>query len=170
MLEIFKILSFTWKNRATRESLVTPIMHLVSIHPLRASGRPPQHSPVSWNSQPKLRESCSAVPSRAVWCMSFFGMQPTLTHVPPRPAGRANAEETSGQARESHAPGCPPVSGRAGVHRDSPQVIPLGVGTTKSSTITFFPSKAASCGAQPHPLYYPPGTIDVLLSMSMCST
>lgn len=42
-------------------------------------------SPVSSNSQPNLRASWIAVRSRAVWCISFFGMQPTLTQVPPRP-------------------------------------------------------------------------------------
>lgn len=35
--------------------------------------------------QPYLCASLTAVPSRAAWCMSFFGMQPTLTQVPPRP-------------------------------------------------------------------------------------
>lgn len=35
--------------------------------------------------QPYLCASFTAVPSRAAWCMSFFGMQPTLTQVPPRP-------------------------------------------------------------------------------------
>ena len=25
------------------------------------------------------------LPSNAAWCMSFFGIHPTLTHVPPRP-------------------------------------------------------------------------------------
>lgn len=42
-------------------------------------------SPVSSNSQPNLRASWIAERSRAVWCISFFGMQPTLTQVPPRP-------------------------------------------------------------------------------------
>lgn len=42
-------------------------------------------SPVSSNSQPNLRASWIAVLSKAVWCISFLGIQPTFTHVPPRP-------------------------------------------------------------------------------------
>lgn len=45
-------------------------------------------SPWSENSQPNLRASSKAVPSRAVWCISFLGIQPTFTHVPPRPRKR----------------------------------------------------------------------------------
>lgn len=35
--------------------------------------------------QPNLIESSWYSPSRVAWCMSFLGMHPTLTHVPPRP-------------------------------------------------------------------------------------
>lgn len=56
------------------------------MSPLRdLLGRSPEPSPVSSNSQPNLRASCMAVDSKAVWCISFLGMQPTFTHVPPRP-------------------------------------------------------------------------------------
>lgn len=44
-----------------------------------------QFSPASLNSQPNLRASSRAVRSRAVWCINFLGIQPTFTHVPPRP-------------------------------------------------------------------------------------
>ena len=37
-------------------------------------------------SQPKAAASAfMPSPSSDAWCISFFGMQPTLTHVPPRP-------------------------------------------------------------------------------------
>ena len=35
--------------------------------------------------QPNFWASSMASPSSAAWCISFLGMQPTLTHVPPRP-------------------------------------------------------------------------------------
>lgn len=54
-------------------------------------GRFCERSPVSSNSQPNLRASCTAVPSKAVWCISFLGMQPTFTHVPPRPNHQTRA-------------------------------------------------------------------------------
>ena len=58
---------------------------------------------------PKLLASLTASPSSAAWCISFLGMQPTLTQVPP-----------------------------------SPQLLPAGLGFTKSHTATFLPSMAAS--------------------------
>lgn len=42
-------------------------------------------SPDSSNSQPNFRASWIAVANKAVWCISFFGIQPTFTQVPPRP-------------------------------------------------------------------------------------
>ena len=36
-------------------------------------------------SQPKADASRMPSPSKDAWCMSFFGMHPTLTHVPPSP-------------------------------------------------------------------------------------
>lgn len=41
--------------------------------------------PSSVNCHPNLRESCKACPSKAAWCINFLGIQPTFTHVPPRP-------------------------------------------------------------------------------------
>lgn len=41
--------------------------------------------PSSVNCHPYLRESCKACPSKAAWCINFLGIQPTFTHVPPRP-------------------------------------------------------------------------------------
>lgn len=29
--------------------------------------------------------TCTASPSKAAWCINFLGIQPTFTHVPPRP-------------------------------------------------------------------------------------
>lgn len=56
------------------------------MSPLRdLRGRFCECSPFSSNCQPNFGASCKAVPSSAVWCISFFGMQPTFTHVPPRP-------------------------------------------------------------------------------------
>lgn len=57
----------------------------MTFYPCDVPGGKLDPSPVSSNSQPNLRASWIAVRSRAVWCISFFGMQPTLTHVPPRP-------------------------------------------------------------------------------------
>lgn len=37
--------------------------------------------------QPKLTASLKPSRCSAAWCISFFGMQPTLTHVPPKPLG-----------------------------------------------------------------------------------
>lgn len=63
------------------------------MSPLRdLLGRWPEPSPVSSNSQPNLRASCMAVDSKAVWCISFLGMQPTFTHVPPRPDRHSRAQ------------------------------------------------------------------------------
>mmetsp|Transcript_41319 Transcript_41319/g.103307 ORF Transcript_41319/g.103307 Transcript_41319/m.103307 type:complete len:226 (-) Transcript_41319:203-880(-) len=58
---------------------------------------------------PKLLASSAYSPTRVAWCISFLGMHPTLTHVPPRP-----------------------------------QVVPWGVGVTKSQTATRAPRDAAS--------------------------
>ena len=49
-----------------------------------------RHPYQSWDTgslifQPYFLASFTAVPSSAAWCMSFLGMQPTFTHVPPRP-------------------------------------------------------------------------------------
>merc|ERR1719163_832430 len=41
--------------------------------------------PSGSTSQPYDTESFMPSPSSEAWCISFFGMQPTLTHVPPRP-------------------------------------------------------------------------------------
>lgn len=35
--------------------------------------------------QPYFCASFIAVPKRAAWCISFLGMHPTFTHVPPKP-------------------------------------------------------------------------------------
>ena len=39
----------------------------------------------SGTSQPYFRASCRDWPIIAEWCISFLGIQPTLTQVPPRP-------------------------------------------------------------------------------------
>jgi len=39
----------------------------------------------SGTSHPYILASRTARPSRADWCISFLGMQPTFTHVPPSP-------------------------------------------------------------------------------------
>ena len=39
----------------------------------------------SGTSQPKARASSTERPSSAAWCISFLGIHPTLTQVPPRP-------------------------------------------------------------------------------------
>ena len=39
------------------------------------------HISCRFNCQDTLIDS----PSKAAWCISFFGIHPTLTHVPPRP-------------------------------------------------------------------------------------
>mmetsp|Transcript_32290 Transcript_32290/g.63091 ORF Transcript_32290/g.63091 Transcript_32290/m.63091 type:complete len:209 (+) Transcript_32290:950-1576(+) len=65
--------------------------------------------PSPGNFHPKLLASSAYSPTRVAWCISFLGMHPTLTHVPPRP-----------------------------------QVVPEGVGVTKSQTATRAPSAAAS--------------------------
>lgn len=67
-------------------------------------------SPVSSNSQPNLRASSIAVRSRAVWCISFFGMQPTLTQVPPRPYHQGSDHVPAGKKElyskwRQHTPG-----------------------------------------------------------------
>lgn len=57
---------------------------------------PSVSSPDSSNSQPNLRASCMAVLSMAVWCISFLGMQPTFTQVPPRPDQARRAHRQHG--------------------------------------------------------------------------
>lgn len=105
-------------------------------------GRLCECSPLSSTCQPNLGASWRAVPSSAVWCISFLGMQPTFTHVPPRPRHQSR---TSSATRQ-HSFQFNSLSNR--VSLVSPQVVPLGVGTTKSSTMTFFPSEAASYSQQ----------------------
>ena len=41
--------------------------------------------PFSGSSQPNFLASLTDWPRRAAWCISFLGMHPTLTQVPPRP-------------------------------------------------------------------------------------
>lgn len=47
------------------------------------------------------------LPRRAAWCISFFGMQPTFTHVPPRPIQETNVMKISLQTQSlwKHSPG-----------------------------------------------------------------
>lgn len=100
-------------------------------------GRLCECSPLSSTCQPNLGASWRAVPSSAVWCISFLGMQPTFTHVPPRPRHRIRTSLTTSQHSNDTLP--------SRVTLVSPQVVPFGVGTTKSNTMTFFPREAASC-------------------------
>lgn len=74
----------SWKEK--RKTNILPLDGAVSLSTLRQSSTTYQ----SWltgpeSCQPYLCASFTAVPSRAAWCMSFLGMQPTLTQVPPRP-------------------------------------------------------------------------------------
>lgn len=56
---------------------------------LSLSGFSSPHSPFWLYSQPNFLESCKACPRRAAWCISFLGIQPTFTQVPPRPENKA---------------------------------------------------------------------------------
>lgn len=56
---------------------------------LSLSGFSSPHSPFWLYSQPNFLESCKACPRRAAWCISFLGIQPTFTQVPPRPEKKA---------------------------------------------------------------------------------
>lgn len=97
-----------------------PINH-VTLYFCDIPGHHIDPSPVSSNSQPNLRESWIAVRSRAVWCISFFGMQPTLTHVPPRPDD--HKEVTVNQQGKT-------LTAYSEWGGGIPQEVPLGVGTT----------------------------------------
>lgn len=115
-----------------RPGLTSPLRDLL--------GRLCECSPLSSTCQPNLGASWRAVPSSAVWCISFLGMQPTFTHVPPRPVHQIRASSgTSQRSNDMLSNRVTPVL---------PQVVPFGVGTTKSSTMTFFPKEAASCSEQ----------------------
>src|SRR5688572_22892602 len=76
---------------------------------------------------PFAATACS--PSSAALCMSFFGMQPTLTQVPPRPHLEPEKEERSESAVFEQTE-----------HEDGP----AGDGFTKSNTATFAPNFWAS--------------------------
>lgn len=104
--------------------------------------------PSSVNCHPNLRESCNACPSKAAWCINFLGMQPTFTHVPPRPERKEqNVFFTSAWliSKENQSLRVKLLYNRFAMKRNLPHEFPRGVGVTKSSTITFFSYLAASC-------------------------
>lgn len=104
--------------------------------------------PSSGNCHPNLRESCKACPSKAAWCINFLGIQPTFTHVPPRPERKKqNMFFTSVLliSKENQNLWVKLLFSRFTKKRNLPHEFPRGVGVTKSSTITFFSYLAASC-------------------------
>lgn len=102
-----------------------------AMSPLRdLLGRCFEASPVCSNSQPNLRASCMAVLSRAVWCISFLGMQPTFTHVPPRP-DHPHQNTLKRRTKLVQIHNALRVSNRLFYSRSIiPQEVPFGVGTT----------------------------------------
>lgn len=104
--------------------------------------------PSSVNCHPNLRESCKACPSKAAWCINFLGIQPTFTHVPPRPERKEQKVFFTSLwliSKENQRLWVKLLYNRFATNKNLPHEFPRGVGVTKSSTITFFSYLAASC-------------------------